>query len=125
MKIRYFDATHFAGLCHDYPSILLPPIEVRNYFREKILGWLVDQLNSFIISGRRFWKRLTDHRHTLYIHHELKVRYVPVRVLLVCEKNPQAIAKYIEKRENVNPMRVATLRSATLSRIFSLSLSGI
>ena len=47
-------------------------------------------------------------------HTTINIKYIPVRVFLIYPQDNQAIIKYIEKRENINPLRVATLRSFSI-----------
>lgn len=119
--MRYIDANIFHKLCEQYPAIIYPAVELKKYLREKILGLLILLLFIFICLlinyiynnlGPRFWKPLCEYREKFYEEHSsTSIAYIPVRVLLIYPQDSQAIVKYIEKRENINPLRIATLRS--------------
>lgn len=101
MKMRFISSNNFCKLCEQYPAILFPAIQLKKYLREQILGF-------------RFWKPLCDYRQKFYDDHSITISYIPVRVLLIYPQDAQAITKYIEKRENINPLRAATLRNMSV-----------
>ena len=112
--MRFIDANNFNRLCLEYPAILFPAIQLKKYLREKILGFFKNYFKIILLMselGQRFWKPLCDYREKFNIDHTtINIKNIPVRVFLIYPQDNQAIIKYIEKRENINPLRVATLR---------------
>eukprot|EP00602_Paraphysomonas_sp_CaronLab_P001268 CAMPEP_0185023448 /NCGR_PEP_ID=MMETSP1103-20130426/6123_1 /TAXON_ID=36769 /ORGANISM="Paraphysomonas bandaiensis, Strain Caron Lab Isolate" /LENGTH=275 /DNA_ID=CAMNT_0027556049 /DNA_START=504 /DNA_END=1331 /DNA_ORIENTATION=+ len=93
---RHIDYENFEKLAGAYPALLYPAFVYQHVLRSKVLG-------------ERFWKPLeTVRAHLMPSKH---IKYVPVRVLLMSRTDRQAIRRYVENREQISAMKIATLRS--------------
>eukprot|EP00602_Paraphysomonas_sp_CaronLab_P010811 CAMPEP_0185039480 /NCGR_PEP_ID=MMETSP1103-20130426/36376_1 /TAXON_ID=36769 /ORGANISM="Paraphysomonas bandaiensis, Strain Caron Lab Isolate" /LENGTH=372 /DNA_ID=CAMNT_0027578383 /DNA_START=71 /DNA_END=1186 /DNA_ORIENTATION=- len=93
---RHVDYDNFEKLAGIYPALLYPAFVYQHVLREKVLG-------------EKFWKPLETYRLQQMPSKEIK--YVPVRVLLMSRTDRLAIKRYIENREQISAMKIATLRS--------------